>query len=344
MKLAVLFGSSSNEHDVSIVSASAIIKNLDKNKYDITPIYLDRQNKFYIWKEKIKDITPLPIGEEPKKLEAIEDIFSFLKTFDGVFLMIHGKNGEDGILPSIFQFEQIPYVGNKPQACMITMDKIYTKDILELNHIKTAKYMAFTKYYDEYICGGKTYSFEELLKELQQMNYPLFVKPANNGSSIGVSKVMNSDELRIAIHQALLIDERILIEEGVLGRELECAILERDHQILASRVGEVLASDEFYSFDAKYKNQESKTVIPAEISKQDEEKIKQIAIQAFKILNLHGYSRVDVFLTDDHQVILNEINTIPGFTEISMYPKLWEASGLSYAELLDTLIVENINK
>lgn len=345
MKLAVLFGGSSNEHEVSVVSACSVIKNLDKNKYDITPIYLDAKNQFYIWKEDVKNIEPMEMGLLPTSLEKLNEPFLILKNFDCVFIMVHGKNGEDGVLASIFEFLHIPYVGNKPASSMITMDKIYTKDILELNHIKTSKYKSFMKYNDMYIYDGESYLLDEVLKQIEgEFSYPIFVKPANSGSSIGVSKVNDGKELEKAINEALKIDERILIEEMIVGREFECAILERDGKVETSVVGEVIANDEFYSFDAKYKNSESKTVIPADISKDDSSRIREIATKAFQILNLHGYSRIDFFLTEQHQVILNEINTIPGFTEISMYPKLWEATGVSYSDLLDNLIVANLKK
>lgn len=345
MKLVVLFGGSSNEHDVSIASATSIIANLDKEKYQITPVYMNKENKFYVWKKRVEDIHLLSVGEQLDDLEEIVEPISFLKSFDLVFVMIHGKNGEDGILSSIFEFFSIPYVGNKPAASIITMDKIYTKDILEKNTIQTVKYIDFSKYNQEYIMDGYSFSWDLLLDKInEKMHYPLFVKPANSGSSIGVVKVKGKEELDSALVEALQVDERILIEEAIVGRELECAILEHNGEVLASRVGEVLAGDEFYSYDAKYCNSESKTVIPADIYFEDEEKIRDIAIQAFKTLNLHGFSRIDFFLTLDHQVILNEINTIPGFTSISMYPKLWEASGISYSELLNILIVENTKK
>lgn len=345
MKLAVLFGSSSNEHDVSVVSACSIIKNLDKRKYDITPIYLDHENQFYLWDIDISNVDVIKIGVMPEPLKRVDDPFSFLKRFDCVFLMIHGKNGEDGILASIFEFLHIPYVGNQPASSIITMDKIYTKDLLELNHIKTTEYLSFMKYQDYYILDGSFYNFKELLNLiLKKITFPMFVKPANSGSSIGVFKVNQSDELERAIKEALKIDERILIEKAIKGRELECAILERGRKVLASCVGEVLPLDDFYSYTAKYKSNKSKTIIPADISNSEEKQIQNIAIRAFQILNLHGYSRIDFFLTDDHQILLNEINTIPGFTEISMYPKLWEETGIPYSELLDILIHESIRK
>lgn len=341
MKLAILFGSSSNEHEVSVISACSVIKNLDKSKYDITPIYLDRDNKFYVWQEEIQNICPQKIGVLPKNLALISEPFTFLKQFDKVFLMIHGKNGEDGVLASILEFLNIPYVGNKPAASMISMDKIYTKDLLEINHIKTAKYVSFMKYNDLFLYDGKSCSFKQILENIEtSLSYPMFVKPANSGSSIGVNKAFDGESLKEAIEEALKIDERVLVEEMVVGRELECAILEHNQKVEASVIGEVLAGDEFYSFDAKYKNSASKTIIPAAIDTIDVEAIQKIAIQAFQALNLHGYSRVDFFLTENHQVILNEINTIPGFTEISMYPKLWEASNISYTDLLDILIGE----
>lgn len=345
MKLAILFGSSSNEHEVSVVSSASVIKNLDKKKYDITPIYLDKENNFYKWLEPIENIKPQKIGLLPTNLESIKDIFNYLKGFDLVFIMIHGKNGEDGTLSSIFDFLDIKYIGNKTAASVVTMDKILTKDTLEINNIKTSKYLYFTKYNDRYAYQDLELSYEELeQKIISKLNYPMFVKPANSGSSIGVSKVNNDTELKEAITLALATDSRILIEEGVNGKEVECAILEKDKEIIASRVGEVLSAEEFYSFDAKYTNSESITMIPAKISPEIENKVQELAIKVFRILNCHGYSRIDFFINEKEEVILNEINTIPGFTEISMYPKLLEASGISYQELLDILIKEALNK
>ncbi len=345
MKLAILFGSSTNEHEVSIVSASSIIKNLDKTKYNVTPIYLNKNNEFYIWKKEISKIDILEIGEYPTNLEKISHPFSFLKQFSCVFIMIHGKNGEDGILASILSFLNIPYIGNNPVASMICMDKIYTKEVLETHHIKTAPYLALMKYNQTFIIGNEEVSMAEIIQKANDvLTFPVFVKPANSGSSIGVKKVYKIQDLNQSIIDALKIDERILIEEMIVGKEVECALLETDQEIKTSVVGEIKASDDFYSFSAKYQNKESKTVIPAQISINDASKIRKLAKKIFQILNLHGYSRIDFFLTDNHEVILNEINTIPGFTEISMYPKLWEASGLSYSELLDQLIIEKAKK
>lgn len=345
LKIAVLFGSSSNEHEVSVVSAASIIKNLNKEKYQITPIYMDKTNKFYEWKADINNIKPLKIGILPKELEAIDNIFAYLKKFNLVFIMIHGKNGEDGILSAILDFLGVKYVANKMNASIVSMDKILTKDILEANNIKTAKYLYFNKYNAKYLWKDQELDFEELLSKIEcYFAYPVFVKPSNSGSSIGVSKASNHQELEEAIIKALKIDSRILVEEAIIGREVECGILEKNKELLASVVGEVLSAEEFYSFDAKYKIAESKTVIPANISEEIANTVRALAIKVFRILNCHGYSRVDFFIKDNQEIILNEINTIPGFTEISMYPKLFEASGIKYEELLDIIIDEALNK
>lgn len=339
MNLAVLFGSSSNEHEVSVVSASAVIKNLNKSKYKITPIYLDKDNKFYKWKGDINNIEVFKIGELPLDLEEIKEPFSLLKSFDLVFVMVHGANGEDGVISSILDFLKVKYVANTVETSVVTMDKILTKDILEANGIRTAKYMYLTKYNDEYIIKDKSLTYSEIVDYiLERFCFPLFVKPARSGSSIGVFKVKNKNELINSLREALKIDERILIEEMVVGREIECAVLECAGSVITSELGEVLTDNQFYSFDAKYNNVGSRTIIPAMVSDSLKNKIKEKTKAIFKILNVHGYSRVDFFVDGKDNVILNEINTIPGFTEISMYPKLFLESGISFSTLLDILI------
>lgn len=339
MNLAILFGSSSNEHEVSVVSAASIIKNLDKQKYHITPIYMDKNNCFYEWLEPIENIKPLNMGILPTNLKLIEQDFLYFKQFDLVFIMIHGKNGEDGILSSIFDFLNIKYVGNHTTPSAITMDKIITKEILEANGIKTTPFLAISKYNNEYLFKNQILKEVELKRKIHStFHYPIFIKPANSGSSVGVYKLENENELKNAFTEVFKIDHRILIEKAIQGQELEVGILEKNHEIIASIVGEIGASDSFYSYDAKYHDKNSKTFIPAHISPDLCLEIQKIAIQAFKILDLHGYSRIDFFVTPDQNILLNEINTIPGFTEISMYPKLMEASGIPYSDLLNILI------
>lgn len=345
LKLGIIFGGSSNEHEVSISSATSVIAALDKTKYHITPIYLDKDNIFYTWEEDIANIKTVSVGFLPQKLAKIENICTFLKGFDCIFIMMHGEGGEDGKIASLLELLNIPYVGNKPQASILTMNKVLTKDILEANNIKTSPYLAFYKYNEEFIFKGNSYKYVEILDIIErEFSYPVYVKPANSGSSIGVRKSLNYVQLDEAIKAALQIDNQILIEKAIKGRELECAMLEEDGVVKASCIGEVVVQDQFYSFAAKYQSRDSQTIIPAEINKEQARKIKEIAIAAFKILQLHGYSRIDFFLTEDMEIILNEINTIPGFTSISMYPKLWEESGISYTKLLDILIVEKTRK
>ncbi len=345
MKLAILFGGSSNEHDISIASACSIINHLDASKYEIHALYLDKNNQSYKVnllpdnKEKVTTETIL------KNIEKLPDFFTYLKSMNCVFIMIHGKNGEDGTIASILNFLNIPYVGNDVTPSVITMDKIYTKDILELNGIRTAKYISFSQYNDEYIYKGKTLKKKELIAKIEQnINYPMFIKPAKSGSSIGVFKVLNKKELIQAIKEALKIDNRILIEQAIEGKELECAILEKNNCVKASLVGEIKTDNEFYSYTAKYNDPTSQTIIPAIIPKEIMLNIQNIAIQAFKILDLHTFSRIDFFLTRNNEIILNEINSIPGFTTISMYPKLWEKTQIKYSKLLDILINEAIKK
>lgn len=340
----MIFGGSSNEHEVSVVSASSIIKNLDKEKYHITPIYLNKNDEFYLWKKDIKEIEPLTIGVLPEKIEKIDNAFLYLKQFDLIFLMIHGKNGEDGKLSSILDFMKIPYIGNKTASSVVTMDKILTKDILEKNGIKTSPYLSFMKYNQEYLYRDQSIDKKKIYSIVEEkLSYPLFVKPANSGSSIGVKRASNTKELIKAIDEAFIIDHRILIEQGIDGKEVECGILEENDEIIASVVGEVCSAEDFYSFSAKYTNPGSHVVIPADISKEDELKIREQAKKVFKVLDCHGFSRCDFFLTKDGEVLLNEINTIPGFTEISMYPKLFCAYGINYPDLLDILIGNALN-
>lgn len=339
MKIGILFGSSSNEHEVSVVSASSIIKNIDKEKYEVVPVYLDKKNNFYIWNKNVSDIEIMPFGSLPKEIVKIDNPFIFLKDFDLLFIMIHGKNGEDGVISSILSFLNIPYVGNGPRASLVTMDKILTKDILEKNNIKTSLYVYFMKYNNEFIYKDKILSKKEVYDLInKKLKYPLFVKPANSGSSLGITKVREFKELDKAIDNALKVDHRILIESEIRGRELECGILEQDGDLIASVIGEVKSAEDFYSYASKYTNSDSKTIIPADIDSTITKKIQNMAINAFRVLDCHLYGRCDFFLTDDNKIILNEINTIPGFTEISMYPKLFEKSGIAYKDLIDILI------
>lgn len=345
IKLGVIFGGQSTEHDVSVVSGTSVIKNLSKEKYEINPIYISKEGTWYKYTKNINVIDILEIGENPKELEKITNIVEELQKLDVVFPVLHGLYGEDGTVQGMLELLKIPYVGCKVLASSICMNKIYTKMILEKAQIKQAKAVIINKSFD-----GKIIYIDESLnhqekdeKEIcdivnKKLGYPVFIKPSNSGSSVGVNKAKNGEELIKYIDEAAKFDKEILIEEAINGKEIECAVLGNE-DAKASCVGQVLSADEFYDYESKYKNAESKTIIPAEIEECISEKIRETAVKAFKAVGGTGLARVDFFVDKNtSEIYLNEINTMPGFTNISMYPKLWENVGLRYENLLDELI------
>ncbi len=340
MKLAVIFGGRSTEHDVSIVSGTSVISKLDKEKYEITPIYIDENGEYYKYTKNINEIKTLKIGEKIDNLEKIENIIKILQKQDIIFPVLHGKYGEDGSIQGLFEMIKVPYIGCKVLASSIAMDKVYTKMIIEKAGINQTKSEYIRKYKEKYIHIDKEFnekicSIEEIINIAEtNLKYPMFIKPSNSGSSVGVTKVENKNELQKGIETASKYDNKILIEQGINGQEVECAVLGNE-DVIASEVGEIKSADVFYNFDAKYKNQESKTIIPAEISKEKREEIRKLAIKAFKAINGKGLSRVDFFVENETgKIYLNEINTMPGFTDISMYPKLFEASRNKLYEII----------
>lgn len=343
-KIGVIFGGISTEHDVSIVSGTSVIKNLDKNKYDITPIYISEEGEWYKYNVPVKEIEVLKVGDKIENLVKIENIFEALKQLDVVFPVLHGLGGEDGSIQGLLQLLKIPYVGCGVLASSIGMDKAYTKIIFEKANIKQAKYEYIRKIKNEYIYIDKKFNEEictldkicEIIES--KLKFPMFIKPSNSGSSVGINKARNIDELKKYIEYASNFDNKILIEEGIIGKEVECAVLGNE-EVISSCVGEIIPAEDFYTFDAKYNNAESVAVIPADISKEISNDIRDLAIKAFKAIDGKGLSRVDFFVEKStNEIYINEINTMPGFTEISMYPKLFEQVGIKYSELLDKLI------
>lgn len=341
LKLGVIFGGMSTENEVSCVSAVSVIKNLDRQKYDIFPIYIDKNGN---WFEVLNFDKNQIEGNELKDKKEIDNVMVFLKSFDVVFPVLHGLYGEDGTIQGLFELLKIPYVGCGVLASSVGMDKVYSKIIFESVGLYQTEYVYVKKYKDEYIYVDNEFNEEKMNIEeisdviIQKLKFPMFVKPSNSGSSVGINKVTSRDDLISAISYASKFDNKILIEEGIVGKEVECAILGKD-DVITSCVGEVRAADEFYSYDAKYNNQESKVLIPADISKEKSDEIRKLAIKAFKAIDGRGLSRVDFFVekgTD--RIFINEINTLPGFTSISMYPKLFEEVGICYSDLLDRLI------
>lgn len=328
-KLGVIFGGMSTENEVSVLSAQSILKNIDQEKYEIFPIYIGKNGSWYPYDEKH---------------EKIQDVVGYLQKLDILFPVLHGLYGEDGTIQGLFELLKKPYVGCGVLASSIGMDKVYTKIIFDRAGLKQANYEYIRKYQEKYIYVDKAFNEEivELEEAVQKitknLKFPMFIKPSNSGSSVGINKAKNEEELKKYIEYASKFDHKILIEEGIKGREVECAVLGNE-EVIASCVGEVKSAEEFYSYDAKYKNEASRTDIPANIPKEIAEEIRKQAIKAFKSIDGKGLSRVDFFIEDEtNQIYINEINTLPGFTNISMYPKLFEESGICYQELLSKLM------
>lgn len=341
LKLGVIFGGMSTENEVSCVSGVSVIKNLDKGKYDVCPIYIDKTGK---WFEVLELEENEKLGEELEHKKSIDNIMEFLKSFDVVFPVLHGLYGEDGTIQGLLEMLKIPYVGCGVLASSVGMDKVYSKIIFDKIGLRQSKYVYLRKYKDDYIYIDD--KFDERVLEIDEISniitkklkFPMFIKPSNSGSSVGVSKVNCEEELKKAIVQASNFDKKVLVEEGIVGREVECGVLGNE-EVISSCVGEVLSADTFYSYDAKYNNQESKVMIPADISEQKSEEIRSLAVKAFKAIGGSGLSRVDFFVEKDTEnVFINEINTLPGFTSISMYPMLFASVGVEYGELLDRLV------
>ena len=339
-KLGVVFGGMSTENEVSVVSAESILNNLDREKYEVFPIYIDKQGN---WWKYIENGEKREFGAEVKNKEKIENLIEYLKSLDVIFPVLHGLYGEDGTIQGLFELLKIPYVGCKVLASSVGMDKVYTKIVFEKAGLNQTPYEYVRKYNDKYIYVDRNFNesvitVEEAAEKIvKNLKFPMFVKPSNSGSSVGVKKADNLEELVEDIEYAASFDKKVLIEQGVNGKEVECAVLGNE-DVITSCVGEIKAADEFYSYDAKYKNEESRTEIPANISEELSNEIREQAIKAFKAIDGKGLSRVDFFVEDfTNKIIINEINTLPGFTNISMYPKLFEASGLPYKELLTKL-------
>ena len=347
IKVGIIFGGMSTENEVSVVSAGSILGNIDRKKFEVFPIYIDKQGKWYMF---IEDGKKRELGAEVENIIEIENIEEYLQKLDVVFPVLHGLYGEDGTIQGLFELLKIPYVGCRVLASSVGMDKVYTKIVFEKAGLNQAPYEYVRKYKDTYIYIDKNFDekildLKEIAKKItENLEFPMFVKPSNSGSSVGVKKAENEKKLIENIEYASKFDNKILIEQGINGREIECAVLGNE-EVIASCVGEIKSADEFYSYDAKYKNEESKTEIPAEIPEEISEEIRKQAIKAFKAIDGKGLSRVDFFVEDKtNKIIINEINTMPGFTSISMYPKMFEKSGIPYRELITRLINLSLEK
>lgn len=344
LSLAVIFGGVSSEHEVSRMSVTSILENLSNERYEVHMVGITKEGRWLLYTGPVEDIlsgaweqgpvTPAFLSPDPSVhgLVALRDGKAETIHVDVIFPALHGKNGEDGTIQGLFQLSGIPYVGCDTESSAICMDKAVTHSLLSSADIEQAHYLWF--YADRFDAAPDT-----IKNKIQaRLDFPVFVKPSNAGSSVGVSKVEHFEDLDQAIRKAAREDKKVVVEEGITGQEVEVAVLgNRDCD--ASIVGEIGASAQFYDYDDKYINGTSQLYIPARIPQEVGEKIRQTAVRAYRLLGCSGLARVDFFVTaGDNRVILNEINTLPGFTSISMYPKLWMAMGLSYGELLDKLI------
>lgn len=345
MKVAVIFGGKSSEHSVSCVSAAHVIRSIPADSYEVITIGITKKGHWVRYIGNVDDIASGAWERDPDNVPCIMSPDPLHKGFitlegngsydtlkvDCVFPVLHGKNGEDGTIQGLFALSGVPFVGCDMISSANCMDKEMTHIILEAEGIKMAKYVSM-RYSD-------IARIDEVIAEAEaKLSYPMFVKPCCAGSSVGVSRVNNADEMKEGIKLAFLSDRKLLIEQGVVGAECECAVMGNDRPF-ASAVGEIKSANAgFYDFESKYESDASETVIPANISDEASQRIRETALKAYKAIGCSGLARCDFFLCENGEAVLNEINTMPGHTPISMYPKLMEHEGISYSEQEDRLI------
>ena len=341
--VAVIFGGQSSEHEVSRTSAVLMLNALDKEKYQVLPVGITKKGKWMIYNgpaeyvktgEWEKFATPAVLSPDATKKCLLKIVNDNVKEIpiDVVLPVLHGAWGEDGTIQGLLEMAQIPYVGCGVLASAVSMDKVFTKIIAKAARIPQAKYLWCHK-------ADLQKKREKLLDQAEKkLGYPCFVKPSNAGSSVGISKAKNREELSAALDYAANYDRKIIVEEAIDAREFECAVMGNE-ELIISGVGEVLSAAEFYDYDAKYNNSESRTVIPAKLQEEKVEEMRRIAGKIFRSVDGSGLARVDFFLDrKTGKVLFNELNTMPGFTPISMYPMLWEAVGISNQELMDRFV------
>ncbi|GAB4535460.1 MAG: D-alanine--D-alanine ligase family protein [Anaerolineae bacterium] len=348
IRVGILFGGRSGEHEVSLISAQGIIKAIDKEKYEVVPIGITKEGRWLVGGDPLRalrtaaDLPPL-LGDEGKEtpqtvLVPMEPGPNALTRagapleIDVIFPVLHGPYGEDGTVQGLLELTGLPYVGAGVAASAVGMDKAIAKDVFRSHGLPVLPYLVILRKTWEADASRVIADCEATLE------YPMFTKPANLGSSVGVSKAHNREELAVGLEHAARFDRKLIVEQGIPAREIEVSVLGNDDPI-ASLPGEIIPSREFYSYAAKYIDDASELLIPAPLSEEQTGQVRRLAIQAYTAIDCAGMARVDFLLDKESQQLwLNELNTIPGFTPISMYPKLWEASGISYADLIDRLI------
>jgi D-alanine-D-alanine ligase len=336
LRVGVIYGGRSGEHEVSIASAASIFKHLDRGRYEPVPIRIEKDGRWALTAKAPTAISAAEVLKESSSeaLQTIEPTAAVSRSgVDVVFPVLHGTYGEDGTVQGLLELANVPYVGCGVLASAVGMDKSVMKKLFADRGLPVGPYTVVLRHEWKNDSGGIT------AKVRGDLRYPVFVKPANLGSSVGISKAKSDDDFRTAMELALQFDRKVVVEAAVPNaREIECAVLGNDEPE-ASVPGEVIPSREFYDYEAKYIDAASQTVIPAPLTDGQAADIRRMSIDAFKAVDGAGMARVDFLLSrDSGEIFLNEVNTIPGFTTISMYPKMWEASGLPYPQLLDRLI------
>ncbi|HOQ23484.1 MAG TPA: D-alanine--D-alanine ligase [Bacillota bacterium] len=345
IRVGLIFGGRSGEHEVSVVSASSIMQALDPEKYQVLPIGITKTGRWLPGvspqmlaaagerevKPGVEALAPaelrFPLGNPDGRL-----LGELADRVDVVFPVLHGPFGEDGTIQGLLELADLPYVGGGVLASALGMDKALMKMVFQQVKLPIADFLVVLR-------RDWEQTPEEILARIEDcLGYPCFIKPANLGSSVGISKARDREQLKAALTKAAAYDRKLVVEEFINGREIECSVLGNDDPI-ASVPGEIVPCAEFYDYEAKYILNDSKLLIPAELPATVTAEIREMAVRAFKAIDCAGLARVDFFVTrEGNRVLVNEINTIPGFTNISMYPKMWEATGIPYKELLDRLI------
>lgn len=342
-KLAVLFGGQSSEHIVSCMSAANVIDQINQDHYELLLIGITEDGRWLktdsvdnirseAWRKSSIEAVISPDATKKCVILTENGVTTQVK-IDAAFPVLHGPNGEDGTIQGLFELARIPYVGCGVLASAVSMDKLYTKIIVDDLGIRQADYVPV-------MVWKMKKDMDAVIKQVEdKFSYPVFIKPSNAGSSRGVSKAENREELIAGLTEASHHDRKILVEEMIYGHEIECAVFGGGEKpVLSSGVGEILAAADFYDFEAKYFNEDSRTVVNPELPGDSVMQVKKAAEKIFNAVDGYGLARVDFFVTNDGEVIFNEINTMPGFTAISMYPMLWEAEGVSKEALIERLI------
>ncbi|RIM23777.1 D-alanine--D-alanine ligase, partial [Staphylococcus cohnii] len=329
--VCIVYGGKSAEHDVSILTAQNVLNAIDKEKYQVDIIYITNDGD---WKKKenivdpIDDIDTLRLAEVPAgEISKLLNEGSLGTAYSAVFPLLHGPNGEDGTIQGLFEVLDIPYVGNGVLAASSSMDKLVMKQLFAHRGLPQLPYVSFLR--SEY----QKYENNILKLVHDKLEYPVFVKPANLGSSVGISKCNDEEELKRGIEEAFQFDRKLVIEQGIDAREIEVAVLGNDYPE-TTWPGEVVKDVAFYDYKAKYKDGKIKLDIPADLNDEVKMTLRNMAVEAFKATDCSGLLRADFFVTEDNQIFINETNAMPGFTAYSMYPSLWENMGVSYAELI----------